>query len=97
VIPTLAVAGPVKNIEDRIKTIMQPGKRFFRRPSMIALLIVGILAAFIIPTTIALTQKVTPPDYTLSGTVKDAQTEKPIAGRLSMTMATAAALSKRHH
>jgi len=25
-VPSLAVAGPVKNIEERIKTIMKPGK-----------------------------------------------------------------------
>jgi beta-lactamase regulating signal transducer with metallopeptidase domain len=56
-IPTLAVAGPVKNIEDRIKTIMQPGRRFFQRPSIVAMLIIGCLAALVVPTTIALTQK----------------------------------------
>jgi prepilin-type processing-associated H-X9-DG protein len=80
-IPTLAVAGPVKNIEDRIKTIMQPGRRFFHRPSTIALLVIGALAAFVVPTTIALTQKVTPPDYALSGIVADAN-DKPIAGAI---------------
>ncbi|MBM4103941.1 MAG: hypothetical protein FJ263_07805 [Planctomycetes bacterium] len=80
-IPTLAVAGPVKNIEDRIKTIMQPGKRFFQRPSMIALLIIGLLALVTIPTTIALTQKITPPDYMLSGIVTDAN-DRPIAGAI---------------
>ncbi|MEN6308095.1 MAG: M56 family metallopeptidase [Anaerohalosphaeraceae bacterium] len=81
-IPTLAVAGPVRNIEDRIKTIMQPGRRFFRRPSMAAILIIGLLAAVIVPTTIALTHKVTPPDYMLSGTVMDAQSGQPIAGAI---------------
>jgi beta-lactamase regulating signal transducer with metallopeptidase domain len=79
-IPSLAVAGPIKNIEDRIKTIMQPGRRFFRRPSIIALLIIGALAAVIAPTTIALTQKNTPPNHTVTGTVTDAQTGAPIAG-----------------
>ncbi|MBN2512178.1 MAG: hypothetical protein JXB18_04510, partial [Sedimentisphaerales bacterium] len=81
-IPTLAVAGPVKNIEDRVKTIMQPGRRFLRRPSMAAILIIGLLAAVIVPTTIALTHKVTPPDYVLSGTVADAQSGQPIAGAI---------------
>jgi beta-lactamase regulating signal transducer with metallopeptidase domain len=81
-IPTLAVAGPVKNIEDRIKTIMQPGRRFFHRPSTIALLIIGLLAIIIIPTTIALTQKPTPPDYTLSGSVTNAESGQPIAGAI---------------
>jgi|GEM_PF-3148770 len=81
-IPTLAVAGPVKNIEDRIKTIMQPGRRFLRRPSTVAMLIIGLLAAVVVPTTIALTHKVTPPDYVLSGTVVDAQNGQPIAGAI---------------
>jgi beta-lactamase regulating signal transducer with metallopeptidase domain len=81
-IPTLAVAGPVKNIEDRIKTIMQPGRRFLRRPSTVAMLIIGLLAAVVVPTTIALTHKVTPPDYVLSGTVMDAQNGQPIAGAI---------------
>jgi|GEM_PF-4191404 len=80
-IPTLAVAGPVKNIEDRIKTIMQPGRRFFQRPSIVALLIIGCLAALVVPTTIALTQKVTPPDFVLSGIVTDAN-DRPIAGAI---------------
>ncbi|HML76369.1 MAG TPA: M56 family metallopeptidase [Anaerohalosphaeraceae bacterium] len=81
-IPTLAVARPVKNIEDRIKTIMQPGRRFLRRPSIAAMLIIGLLAAVVVPTTIALTHKVTPPDYVLSGTVMDAQSGQPIAGAI---------------
>ncbi len=81
-IPTLAVSGPVKNIEDRIKTIMQPGRRFLRRPSTVAMLIIGLLAAVVVPTTIALTHKVTPPDYVLSGTVMDAQSGQPIAGAI---------------
>ena len=81
-IPSLAVAGPVKNIEDRIKTIMQPGRRFFRRPSMIALLVIGVLAALVVPTTIALTQRNTPPNHTVGGMVADAVTGKPIAGAI---------------
>lgn len=56
-VPTLAVAGPVKNIEDRIKTIMQPGRRFATRPTVFALLTVLLLATIITPTTIALTER----------------------------------------
>lgn len=56
-IPTLAVAGPVKNIEDRIKTLMQPNKRFYTRPTAIATLAILTLAALIVPTTVALTHK----------------------------------------
>lgn len=80
-IPTLAVAGPVKNIEDRIKTLMRPNKRFYTRPTAIATLAILALAALIVPTTIALTHKVTPPDYSLSGSVVDAN-DNPIAGAI---------------
>jgi|GEM_PF-5363357 len=56
-IPSLAVAGPVKNIEDRIKTIMRPGKRFYRRPSLITAITVLLLALIAVPTTLALTRR----------------------------------------
>ncbi len=56
-VPTLAVAGPVKNLEDRIKTIMKPGKRFYTRPSFKALLVTLLLAVVAVPTTVALTQR----------------------------------------
>ena len=56
-VPTLAIAGPVKNIEDRIKTIMKPGKRFYTRPTVKALILILLLAGLIAPTTVALTRK----------------------------------------
>ena len=55
--PSLAIAGPVRNIEDRIKTIMKPGKKFYRRPATIVVAIMLLLAAVIAPTTIALTER----------------------------------------
>lgn len=56
-VPSLAVAGPVKNLEDRIKTIMKPGKRFYSRPSFKALGIILVLAALTAPLTFALTNR----------------------------------------
>jgi beta-lactamase regulating signal transducer with metallopeptidase domain/preprotein translocase subunit SecD len=56
-VPSLAVAGPVKNIEDRIKTIMKPGKRFYSRPPFKALVIILLLAAISSPLTFALTDR----------------------------------------
>jgi beta-lactamase regulating signal transducer with metallopeptidase domain len=56
-VPSLAVAGPVKNIEDRIKTIMKPGKRFYTRPPFKALVVILLLAAISSPLTIALTDR----------------------------------------
>jgi prepilin-type processing-associated H-X9-DG protein len=56
-IPSLAIAGPVKNIEDRIKTIMKSGKKFYRRPTIITIVTVLLLAAIAVPTTLALTRR----------------------------------------
>ncbi len=56
-IPSLAIAGPIKNIEDRIKTIMKPGKKFYNRPTIIAIVTILLLAIAAIPTTIALTHR----------------------------------------
>ena len=56
-IPSLAIAGPIKNIEDRIKTIMKPGKKFYNRPTIIAIVTILLLAIAAVPTTIALTHR----------------------------------------
>jgi len=56
-VPSLAVAGPVKNIEERIKTIMKPGKRFYKNPSLIAVTIVLLLALLTVPTALVLTAR----------------------------------------
>ena len=56
-IPSLAVAGPVKNIEERIKTMLRPGKKFYRHPSVPALAIVILIALLAVPTTITLTAR----------------------------------------
>ena len=53
-VPTLAVAGPVRNIEDRIKTIMKPGRRFYSRPTFRAWIIVLVLGAALTPMAVAL-------------------------------------------
>jgi len=56
-VPSLAVAGPVKNIEERIKTIMKPGKKFYKRPSLVAVMFVLILALLVVPTVLVLTTR----------------------------------------
>ena len=43
-VPTLAVAGPVKNIEQRIKTIMNPKRRFLPKPTRMAIVTPLLLA-----------------------------------------------------
>jgi len=54
-VPSLAVAGPVKNIEERIKTMLRPGKKFYKRPSLIVATIVLLIALITVPTAIVLT------------------------------------------
>jgi len=54
-VPSLAVAGPVKNIEERIKTMLRPGKKFYKRPSLVAATIVLLLALLTVPTALVLT------------------------------------------
>ncbi|MHC4737783.1 MAG: M56 family metallopeptidase [Planctomycetota bacterium] len=56
-VPSLAIAGPVRNIEDRIKTIMKPGKKFYTRPSLMALTVVLLLALLVVPTVLVLTAR----------------------------------------
>ena len=48
-IPSLAVAGPVKNIEERIKTMLRPGKKFYRRPGLVAATLILLLALPTVP------------------------------------------------
>ena len=54
-VPSLAIAGPVRNIEDRLKTIMKPGKKFYARPSLIVLIVVLFLSSLLLPTMLVLT------------------------------------------
>jgi beta-lactamase regulating signal transducer with metallopeptidase domain len=48
-VPSLAVAGPAKNIEERIKTIMKPGKKFYKRPSLMAVIVLLLVALLTVP------------------------------------------------
>jgi len=56
-VPSLAIAGPVKNIEERIKTMLRPGKKFYKRPSLPAVAVVVLTALLAVPTTIVLTAR----------------------------------------
>jgi uncharacterized protein (TIGR03067 family) len=56
-VPSLAVAGPVRNIEERIKTIMKPGKKFHKRPSLPVAAIVMFVALLAVPTVVVLTTR----------------------------------------
>lgn len=56
-VSSLAIAGPVKAIEERIRTIMKPNMRFSRRPGRAAALSVLALALVAVPTSIALARR----------------------------------------
>ena len=56
-IPSMAIAGPIKNIEDRIKTIMNPNKKFYKRPTVIALMSILLVAVVAVPTSFALSKR----------------------------------------
>jgi len=56
-VPSLAIAGPVKNIEERIKTIMKPGKRFYKNPSLVGGFAVLLVALLTVPTALVLTAR----------------------------------------
>ncbi|MFC1781833.1 ankyrin repeat domain-containing protein [Planctomycetota bacterium] len=53
----MAVAGQVKNIEERINTMLRPGKKFYKRPSVIAIVVLLLVALFTIPIGCALTSR----------------------------------------
>jgi beta-lactamase regulating signal transducer with metallopeptidase domain/Tol biopolymer transport system component len=54
-VPSLAVAGPVKNIEERIETMLRPGKKFYKHPSLPAATVIVLTALLAVPTTVVLT------------------------------------------
>jgi len=56
-IPSLAIVGSVRDIEERIKTMLRPGKRFYKRPSLIAASTVLLAAFWTVPTTLVLTAR----------------------------------------
>jgi serine/threonine-protein phosphatase 6 regulatory ankyrin repeat subunit B len=56
-VPSLAVAGPVKNIEERIRTMLRPGKKFYKHPSLIVATVVLLIAFLTVPTALVLTAR----------------------------------------
>ena len=56
-IPSLAIVGSVRDIEERIKTMLRPGKTFRRRPSLVAATVALLIALVTIPTALVLTAR----------------------------------------
>jgi beta-lactamase regulating signal transducer with metallopeptidase domain/uncharacterized GH25 family protein len=55
--PVLAVTGSIKNIEDRIVTVLTPDRKFYRRPSPISVATIVLVAACLLPTAIVPTNR----------------------------------------
>jgi ankyrin repeat protein/beta-lactamase regulating signal transducer with metallopeptidase domain/Tol biopolymer transport system component len=53
-VPSLAIAGPVRNIEERIKIMLRPGKKFNKHASLPAVAVVVFTALLAVPTTVVL-------------------------------------------
>jgi len=56
-VPSLAVAGPVKNVEERIKTMLRPGRKFYKRPSLMIATFTLLLGLLTVPTSLVLTAR----------------------------------------
>ena len=56
-IPSLAIVGSVRDIEERIKTMLKPGKKFYNRPSLVAATVALLMALVTIPTALVLTAR----------------------------------------
>ncbi len=54
-VPSLAVASPLRHIEERIRTMLRPGKSFYGRPSLAAAMIAVLIALLAVPTAVVLT------------------------------------------
>ncbi|UCC99784.1 MAG: ankyrin repeat domain-containing protein, partial [Phycisphaerales bacterium] len=54
-VPSLAVAGPVNNIEERIRTMLRPGKKFYKRPNVVVASTILLVALLTVPTALVLT------------------------------------------
>ena len=54
---SLAIVGSVKDIEERIRTMLRPGKKFYKRPSLRAIVVLLLVALFTIPVGYALTRR----------------------------------------
>ncbi len=56
-VPSLAIAGPARNLEERIRAMMTPGKKFHKHPSLVAAIVIALMALLIVPTALVLTAR----------------------------------------
>jgi len=59
-LPSLAVAGPAKNIEERITTMLKPGRKFYKCASPVTAIAIALVALMTVPTALVLSARATP-------------------------------------
>lgn len=69
-VSSLAVAGSTRNIEERIRTIMQPNRKFQGRASRLAVASVVMLGIVAVPATVVLTAKTVAPQANAAEAVR---------------------------
>ncbi|MFC1761306.1 ankyrin repeat domain-containing protein [Planctomycetota bacterium] len=55
--PSLAIVGSLRDIEERIKTMLRPGRKFYKRPSLTIVLGILLAALLTVPTAPVLTAR----------------------------------------
>jgi len=70
-IPSLAIVGSVKDIEERIRTMMRPGKKFYKRPSLVTAIVVLLIALLTVPTALVVTAEAQERTIAAPSTAKD--------------------------
>lgn len=56
--PALAVTGSIKNVKERITTMLSPNRKFCRSPSRTAVVAVLLVAASVLPTAVVMTPRI---------------------------------------
>jgi ankyrin repeat protein/beta-lactamase regulating signal transducer with metallopeptidase domain len=56
-VPSLAIVGSIKDIEERIKSMLRPGKKFQRHPSLAVTTIVALITLLVVSITVVVTAK----------------------------------------
>lgn len=87
-VPSLAIAGPARNLEERIRAMMTPGKTFHKYPGLLATTLTISLALLVVPTSLVLTadaQTETTPETSMEKSIEAQSTllyEAALAGDL---------------
>jgi len=61
-VPSLAVAGSARNLEERIRTMLKPGKRFYKCAGPVTAIAMALAALMTVPTALVLSARAAPED-----------------------------------